>query len=359
MIEVTPKLDEPFMPEGAQTLRRALARLGVAVERRHRQLQGDDIDIDAAVEARVETLAGSAPDESVYIDSVRRRRDLSVLILLDISGSAGEPSVTGAAVHELQRRAAAALTVALHDLGDRVALFAFHSQGRAAVSVVPIKRFDDPLDTLVFRRVGGLVPGAYTRLGAAIRHGAAVVEAHGGTPRRLLVVVSDGFAYDYGYEGAYGEADARRRVERGAAAWHRLPVSECRCRHRRRRVAPRLRYSCARDDSARRTTPVRRRPAIPLGACSRRRYNDGSRSAPSAHMNDCRSTGEPDDASRAAVLRPGRERGAGVQRRVPPGIGGAAQGADRLREDPIRRGDGLRPRTAADHCGVSRRPDDR
>jgi len=212
VIEVTPKLDEPFMPDGAQTLRRALARLGLAVERRHRQLQGDDIDIDAAVEARVETLAGSAPNESVYIDSVRRRRDLSVLILLDISGSAGEPSATGASVHELQRRAAAALTVALHDLGDRVALFAFHSQGRAAVSVVPIKRFDDPLDTLVFRRVGGLIPGAYTRLGAAIRHGAAVVEAHGGTPRRLLVVVSDGFAYDYGYEGAYGEADARHAL---------------------------------------------------------------------------------------------------------------------------------------------------
>jgi hypothetical protein len=32
-------------------------------------------------------------------------------------------------VHEQQRAAAAALTVALHDLGDRVALYAFHSQG--------------------------------------------------------------------------------------------------------------------------------------------------------------------------------------------------------------------------------------
>ena len=115
-------------------------------------------------------------------------------------------------MHELQRRTAAVLTVALHDLGDRVALFAFRSQGRSAVTVVPVKRFDDPLDARVFRRLGGLRPGAYTRLGAAIRHGAAVVEAEGGTPRRLLVVVSDGFAYDHGYEGAYGEADARRAL---------------------------------------------------------------------------------------------------------------------------------------------------
>jgi nitric oxide reductase activation protein len=28
----------------------------------------------------------------------------------------------------------------------------------------------------------------------------------------LLVVLSDGFAYDHGYEGAYGEADARRAL---------------------------------------------------------------------------------------------------------------------------------------------------
>jgi nitric oxide reductase activation protein len=62
------------------------------------------------------------------------------------------------------------------------------------------------------RRLHGLVPGAYSRLGAAIRHGAAVLEQHGGTPRRLLVVLSDGLAYDHGYEPAYGAADARRAL---------------------------------------------------------------------------------------------------------------------------------------------------
>src|SRR5207302_3674470 len=113
---------------------------------------------------------------------------------------------------EHQRAAAGALTVALHDLGERVALDAFRSQGRAAVQVLPVKRFDDSLDARTMRRLGGLVPGAYTRLGAAIRHGASVLERQGGTSRRLLVVLSDGFAYDHGYEGAYGEADARRAL---------------------------------------------------------------------------------------------------------------------------------------------------
>jgi nitric oxide reductase activation protein len=184
----------------------------MALERRHRQLQGDDIDVDAAVEAVVERVTGSAPDEAVYMDTVRSRRDLSVLVLLDVSGSANEPAAAGGSVHEHQRTAAAGLVGALHDLGDRVALYAFRSQGRMAVELIPVKHFDDAFDAVALRRLGGIVPRAYTRLGAAIRHGTAVLEVDGGTSRRVLVVLSDGFAYDHGYEGAYGEADARRAL---------------------------------------------------------------------------------------------------------------------------------------------------
>ncbi|HEY1442380.1 MAG TPA: VWA domain-containing protein, partial [Mycobacterium sp.] len=198
--------------DDAISVRRPLSRLGMGLYRRHRQSQGDDIDIDAAVEARVEVLAGSVPDEAVYLDSLRRRRDLSVLLLLDVSGSAAEPGTVGRTVHEQQRAAVANLTVALHDLGDRVALYAYYSQGRRAVSMVPVKRFDDHLDSRVMKRLNSLEPGAYSRLGAAIRHGAAVLEARGGTSRRLLVVLSDGLAYDHGYERAYGAADARRAL---------------------------------------------------------------------------------------------------------------------------------------------------
>lgn len=214
--EVEPTVKSSFVPtpplDNAVGLRRPLSRLGMGLHRRHRQSQGDDIDIDAAVEARVEVLAGSVPDEAVYLDSLRRRRDLSVLLLLDVSGSAAEPGTLGRTVHEQQRAAVANLTVALHDLGDRVALYAYCSQGRRAVNMLPLKRFDDHLDTRVMKRLNSLEPGAYSRLGAAIRHGSAVVEARGGTSRRLLVVLSDGLAYDQGYERAYGAADARRAL---------------------------------------------------------------------------------------------------------------------------------------------------
>jgi nitric oxide reductase NorD protein len=212
--EVEPRIkaSAPQAIDGAVGVRRPLARLGMGLHRRHRQPQGDDIDIDAAVEARVEVRAGSVPDEAVYLDSLRRRRDLSVLLLLDVSGSTAEPGTVGRTVHQQQRAVITDLTVALHDLGDRVALYAYYSQGRTAVTTVPVKRFDDHLDARVIRRLNSLEPGAYSRLGAAIRHGAAVLESRGGTSRRLLVVVSDGLAYDHGYERAYGAADARRAL---------------------------------------------------------------------------------------------------------------------------------------------------
>ncbi len=215
--EVEPKIKASATQaiDDAIGVRRPLSRLGMGLHRRHRQSQGDDIDIDAAIEARVEVRAGSVPDEAVYLDSLRRRRDLSVLLLLDVSGSAAEPGTVGRTVHEQQRAAAANLTVALHDLGDRVALYAYYSQGRGAVSMMPVKRFDDHLDAEVMRRLNSLEPGGYSRLGAAIRHGSAVLEARGGTSRRLLVVLSDGLAYDHGYERAYGAADARRALIEG------------------------------------------------------------------------------------------------------------------------------------------------
>jgi hypothetical protein len=217
--EVEPEpTGEPCAVPAGVGLRRPLARLGTGLECCHRQAQGDDLDIDAAIEARVETLAGSAPDESVYLDSLRRRRDLAVLLLLDVSGSATEPAAGGGTVHEQQRGVAAALAAALHEIGDRVALYAFRSQGRSTVHLLPVKRFDGALDAAALRRLGGLEPAAYSRLGAAIRHGAALLKERGATSRRLLVVLSDGLAYDHGYEPGYGAADARRALAEARSA---------------------------------------------------------------------------------------------------------------------------------------------
>jgi nitric oxide reductase activation protein len=214
VMEVDPRSEDLrlFDPPTSSDLRRRLARLGVGLERRRRQPQGDDIDLDAAVESRVELLAGSTPDDGVYVDSQRRRRSLAVLLLLDVTGSVAEQSSALGSAHEQQRRAAAMFLDTLHSLGDRVALYGFRSQGRSSVYLIRVKTFDEIVNAVTYERLGGLTPGGYTRLGAAIRHGAHVLTTQAGTDRRLLVVLSDGFPYDDGYEGAYAEADARRAL---------------------------------------------------------------------------------------------------------------------------------------------------
>lgn len=211
--EIEPeRVDEVFPLADRHSLRRPLTRLGIGLDRCHRQAQGNDVDIDAVVEARVELAAGTPPEERLYLDSLRRRRDLAVLVLLDVSGSAGEPGTAGRTVHEQQVSAAATLAAALHELGDRVALYAYCSQGRSAVSMIPVKRFGEQWGIQNMQRLSGLRPGAYSRLGAAIRHGTAVVAEQGATSRQLLVVISDGLAYDHGYERTHGAADARRAL---------------------------------------------------------------------------------------------------------------------------------------------------
>ena len=67
-VEPRPKDSTPLLVSGGYGLRRPLARLGMGLDRCHRRVQGDDIDIDAVVEARVEAMAGSAPDEAIYVE---------------------------------------------------------------------------------------------------------------------------------------------------------------------------------------------------------------------------------------------------------------------------------------------------
>jgi nitric oxide reductase activation protein len=149
----------------------------------------------------------------VYLDRRKLARNLGVLILLDASGSATDMDPDGLAVHDHQRRAAATLAVTLEELGDRVAVYAFRSQGRHAVHLPAIKTFGQRFGAIGRARLNQLQPSSYTRLGAGIRGAGEILKTQAGTPNRLLVVLSDGFPYDDGYEGRYAQADTSKALE--------------------------------------------------------------------------------------------------------------------------------------------------
>lgn len=199
-------------PERDEVLRRRLARIGLGPMVQRGRPQGDDFDIDALVDVTVDLRSGHSPTEHVYLERRFLRRDLGVLVLLDASGSATETDEDGRSVHEHQRRAAATLVATLEELGDRVALYAFRSQGRSSVSMLPLKRFSARFGNSGRGWLSHLEPSGYTRMGAAIRHAGEILKHEAGTPSRLLVVLSDGFPYDDDYESRYAEADASRAL---------------------------------------------------------------------------------------------------------------------------------------------------
>lgn len=193
-------------------LRKRLARLGLGPIVQRARPQGDDVDVDALIDATVDLRSGYSPKEHVYLERRNLRRDLGVLVLLDASGSATETDDEGRSVHEHQRKAAATMVATLEELGDRVALYAFRSEGRSSVSVLPLKRFSARFGNSGRGWLSHLEPSGYTRMGAAIRHAGEILKQEAGTPSRLLVVLSDGFPYDDDYEGPYAEADAHRAL---------------------------------------------------------------------------------------------------------------------------------------------------
>lgn len=201
-----------------RALRRSVAGLCQNFEPRRHQLQGDDVEVDGLVRLRTDLAGGHGGDARIYRDTRRTRRDLGVLVMLDITGSTAERGPDGACVFDRQLQAALALVQVLHGLGDRVALYGFHSWGPKVVRVPRLLAFGERPDGRLYERARRIAPSGYSRLGAAIRHGSAELQARAGTPHQLLVVLSDAFAYDQGYENDYARADTRRALAEARAS---------------------------------------------------------------------------------------------------------------------------------------------
>jgi nitric oxide reductase NorD protein len=200
---------------GNRALLRAAVRITTARERHHRQHSGDALDLAALVGFEVTRRAGDTPDGRVFQARLPTASDLSVLLLLDCSGSAAE-TAGNQPIWEHQRLVAAQFLAAFVAAGARVAAYGFTSRGRT-LQFLRIKAFDDGYAEPARQRLASLQPSGYTRMGAAIRHATHVLSSRGGTGRSLLVVISDGLPYDDDYEGAYAEQDTRHALEEAAA----------------------------------------------------------------------------------------------------------------------------------------------
>jgi nitric oxide reductase NorD protein len=209
--------DESDAVVGVASLRRPLARVGIEHERHRRQPDGDSLDVSALVDYVTSRQLGDSPEPRVYEQTLSTKRELSVLVLLDATGSTNEES-DGQPIFERERLLAGELTASLDDLGDRVAAYGFYSRGKDSVRFLRIKGFGDLFDTAAKRRLRAVTPTGFTRLGAALRHGTHLLQSQALAKNMILVLIGDGLPYDDGYENTYARADTRQAIQEAVRA---------------------------------------------------------------------------------------------------------------------------------------------
>lgn len=193
-------------------VRRQFERLRARRVRLVRQLDGDDLDLDAFVSAWADARAGSAADDRMYERVQPERRDVAISLLVDVSGSTDSWITDRRRIIDVEKEALVLACEALDALGDRYNVLAFSGEGPRGVAIRVVKEFSERNGVVVRERIAGLEHDRYTRLGAAVRHATAALSrerAH----HRLLLVLSDGKPNDVDeYEGRYGVEDARQAV---------------------------------------------------------------------------------------------------------------------------------------------------
>jgi nitric oxide reductase NorD protein len=175
--------------------------------------EGDAFDYRALIDFVIDRRAGRMPSERLFIKRLKQERDVAVLLLADLSRSTANPVAGGhATVLDVAKEALVLFCEALQVVGDAYAIAGFSGSGRHAVDFYRIKSFQEPLSDEVRARVSVLRPQRSTRMGAAVRHGTALL-AQTQARVRLMIVVSDGFPNDLGYKAEYAIADTRRAVQ--------------------------------------------------------------------------------------------------------------------------------------------------
>ena len=162
------------------------------VQRKRNMEDGDEIDINAAIDAMVSIRMGEQPNPRITMRNVINNRDLSVVLLLDLSESTNElVEGTDKSVLQLTKEAAALVATAINGIGDPFAIHGFSSDGRHDVQYFRFKDFKNHFDDDAKSRLAGMRGSYSTRMGAAMRHAGAHLLKQP-ERKKLILLVTDG-----------------------------------------------------------------------------------------------------------------------------------------------------------------------
>jgi nitric oxide reductase NorD protein len=206
---------ETILADHAVTLKRLTRGLEMQRPMRmaplRRQLDGDELDLEAVTDFVADKRAGLSPKAFIYRRRAVQHRDTAVLLLADMSTSimARHPGGQGRIVERI-RSGLMLFAEAIDRIGDPFAISGFASKQRDQVHYYWLKDFSEPLDDTVRGRIAGISGRLASRMGAAIRHSTRAMRRVS-SQHRLLLILSDGRPADYddGGDARYLHEDTR------------------------------------------------------------------------------------------------------------------------------------------------------
>ncbi len=178
-----------------------------------RQNEGTELDLENYITFLADRKHGHVnSDTPVYRDLRNQSRDLSCLLLADLSLSTDAHINDDARVVDVIRDSLYLFSEALSATGDRFALHGFSSRNRNHVRFHDIKTFNDTYNNDIRGHINAIKPGYYTRMGTAIRYASKLL-AKELSAQKLLLILTDGKPNDLDkYEGRYGIEDTRQAI---------------------------------------------------------------------------------------------------------------------------------------------------
>ena len=191
-------------------LRKMLSSVNNKYQQQRRQTQGEEFDIDAITDLFVDVHSGHTPSEKIYLSKRKKEKDLSILLLLDVSLSS-DGYAAGNRVIDVEKQVSILFGEILEEFNIDFSIDCFYSKTRNHSSYITIKDFDEDWNKAKYK-VGAVEPSGYTRIGAALRHSGAMLDKRD-TKNKWVILISDGKPNDYDkYEGKYGVNDVKQAL---------------------------------------------------------------------------------------------------------------------------------------------------
>lgn len=173
---------------------------------------GDEINIDTWIDYKGHQNRSNHP-QRFFETYERKMRDMSTLILADVSLSTEAGITQEIRVIDMIQDALMVFSESLHRLQDPFAIYTFSSIKNTKVNFHIIKNFKESYSDNVRGRIQAIRPGYYTRMGAGIRESTKILEKQQSV-NKLLLILSDGKPNDVDrYDGRYGIEDTKKAIE--------------------------------------------------------------------------------------------------------------------------------------------------